>query len=95
MPKATLTRDEDACSAGFEACLAQISPLRVWPGLVVQIYVYCCSACGETVFEHSVYYGTPLTPHPPDKWVKVGDAFYCEKHEVKKLLLVDGKEVHI
>lgn len=94
--EAVLIPDEESREVlkSSDYSLAQLC-LRTWPGRITQLYMYSCTICGKTIYESTTFVETPMLPTPPDKWKTShnGSVYYCEKHEIKEIVLVDGKEI--
>jgi hypothetical protein len=58
-------------------------------------HTFTCDICGEIkelVFCHTEGFDAP-TPFIPDGWAKVKGLLVCNKHEIRQITFIDGKEV--
>ena len=92
-----LVADEGAFAAGYTDYRKAELSLRVWPGIIIQAYLYSCTACGKTVCESFQYYGEPFKPSCPEKWRVLSrdgyEQYYCSDHELASMFFVDGKQI--
>jgi hypothetical protein len=62
-------------------------------------HTFTCNICGDTAEESHVWPTGWELPRPniPEGWTTIleRDFLVCPKHEVKRILFVDGKEVNL
>ena len=94
---AVLTPDPGAVEAGYPDNRQATISTRVWPGIVLQAYLYSCTTCGKTVYESYAYCGEPCKPVCPEKWSMLkkdgSEYYYCSDHELASMFFVDGKQI--
>lgn len=58
---------------------------------------FICAACGYSEHGQASYNFRDVVPIPikPSGWILVEGTLLCPKHEVKRSLFIDGKEVFV
>jgi len=60
------------------------------------VHRFICGICSETTESRPITYipiDTLPIPHIPEGWKQIDGLLVCPKHEAKRILFVDGKEI--